>query len=169
MRWFIVLIAGALAIAIGFLMLYLGPALVPVAHCGYKGCAGPPGPFTYEVPVDLMQAGMGGIVVGAAGTLWSRKAWRRLSVVSAVCGALAALLLVPLAVPVVSATGSYESIGLAGLLSLVAIGTAVAAFIRPMPDRLLDIPLAVLGLLVGLLGILPVGWILLITVGGGMG
>ena len=169
MRWFVVLIAGAVAIAIGVLMLYLGPASVPVAHCDYKGCAGPPSPFTYEVPVGLMQAGMVGIVVGVAGTLWSRKSWRRLSVVSAACGALGALLLVPLAVPALSATGSYESIWLAGLLSLAAIGTAVAAFIRGMPNKLLDIPLAVLGMLAGLLGILPVGWIMLISVGGGMG
>lgn len=167
--WFAVLIAAAAATAIGILLLYLGSFILPSGQSGHKGGAGP-SPFIHEVPFDLMLAGMVGIVVGVTGIWRSRRSWRRLSVVSTVCGAFAVLLTVPaVAVPVLSISFSYAGLWLGGLLSLVAIGAAIGAFILPMRNKPLDISLAVVGLLAGLLCVPVVGWILLITVGGGLG
>ncbi len=161
--WFVVLIAAAAAIAISILMPVFAPGNLWLA----KGGPGP-NPFVSKVPSVLLLAGAVGMAVGATGVGLSRSSWRRLSVVSAVCGALAWLLEGPVpGLPWWPVTG-YAGIWLGGLLSLVAIGTAIAAFFHTMRKKWLEIPLAVLGLLAGMVGALFATWILLITLGGGM-
>jgi hypothetical protein len=113
-----------------------------------------------------------GIVSGVVGLARSRPSWRRLSLVSAVCGALALLLVGPNPwIPWWSfALGAgYAGIWLGGLLGLVAIGTGVGTFIRPIRNKALDISLAVFGLLAGLPCALFALWILGLTIGPGMG
>jgi hypothetical protein len=160
--WFVVLIAAAAASAAGILM----PLFVPVVPFGKGG--GAPSHVPYQVPSALVLGGIAGMVIGVVGIARSRPAWRRLSVLSVVCGALALLLEGPF--PWWPGAGfGYAGIWLGGLLSLVAIGAAIGAFSRPMRNKALDISLGVAGLLVGLICALFVSWILLITVGGGGG
>lgn len=165
MGWFVVLIAAAMATAIGILM----PFLVPVVPFGKGG--GGPSLVPYQLPAALMLGGMIGMAVGVAGIARSRPSWQRLSVISFVCGGLALLLEGPN--PWISwsfAVGAgYAGIWLGGLLGLVAIGTAIGTFVRPIRNRALDISLAVLGLLAGLPCSLFALWILGLTIGPGMG
>ncbi len=155
--WFVVLIAAAVATVVGILM----PLFVPVVPFGKGG--GGPSLIPYQVPSALMLAGMAGMVVGVIGIVRSRPSWRRLSVLSVGCGAVALLL----EFPWWPFPGGYAGIWLGGLLGLVAIGTAIGAFSRPMLNKALDLSLAVAGLLAGLICALFVSWILLITVSGG--
>src|SRR5712671_5269146 len=92
--WVVVLIVAAVATLIGVLVLYLGSVIFPPGHSSHEGRGGT-SPLMNQVPFDLMLAGIVGIVAGVAGVagVWrSRLSWRRLSVVSTVCGALAVLL-----------------------------------------------------------------------------
>jgi hypothetical protein len=67
-RWLVLWIAGAATAAIGALLLYLGPNLLPVGK-GYV-----PTPFLGQAPVALLAIGIIGIVVGAVGVV--RSLWR---------------------------------------------------------------------------------------------
>jgi hypothetical protein len=165
-RWFAVLIASAAAMAIGYLVAYLAPGI------GGSGKGGPPpNPFLEDLPSFLVLLGVVGIVVGIAGIARSRPTWRRLSALSATCGALALLLAAPSPwIPWALSAGSpYLGIWLGGLLGLVAIGTGGATFIRHMRNKALDIPLAVFGVLAGIPCVLWALWVLGLTVGGGLG
>ncbi len=158
--WFILLIAAAVAIAIGILMPVLAPADV------FYGKGGPgPNPLYAYLPSILLLGGAFGIVLGVAGVMWSRPSWRRLSVFSVFCGGLA-LLLEPWW-PLLG--GGYAGIWLGGLLSLLAIGAAIGAFVTPMRNKAVDVSLAVLGLLAGVPSVLFAVWILGLTLGGSMG
>jgi hypothetical protein len=166
--WFVVLIASAAAMAIGYLVGYLPHGL------GGSGKGGPaPNPFLEELPPLLVLAGLMGVVAGVWGIALSRPSWRRLSVVSAVCAVLALLVSAPSPwLPFLwsyAVSFGYAGIWLGGLLGLVAIGTGGATFIRDMRNRALDIPLAVFGLLAGIPCVLWALWILGLTIGGGMG
>jgi len=165
-QWFVVLIASAAATASGYLVAYLAPGI------GGSGKGGPaPNPFLEELPSLLVLFGVIGMVVGMVGIARSRPTLRRLSVVSAACGALALVLQAPGPwFPWALAVGfGYIGIWLGGLLGLVAIGTGGATFIRYMRNKALDIPLAVFGLLAGIPCVLWALWILGLTIGGGMG
>jgi hypothetical protein len=168
MMWFVVLIASAAATASGYLVAYL------TRGTGSSGKGGPaPNLFLEELPSLLVLFGVIGMVVGMAGIARSRPALRRLSVVSAVCGALAFALLLQAPGPwfpwALAVGFGYIGIWLGGLLGVVAIGTGVATFISDMRNKALDIPLAVFGLLAGTPCVLWALWILGLTIGGGMG
>lgn len=60
-RWLVLWIAAAGTAAVGVLLLYVGPNLIPVG----KGFG--PTPLLVQAPLALMAIGMIGIVVGAAG------------------------------------------------------------------------------------------------------
>lgn len=162
----LVLIAGAAVIAIGLVMPSFGSAAVPYG----KGGSGS-NSFGYYLPSILVLAGMVGLLVGGFGIALSRPPWRRLAVASVACGGLALLLEGPVPwVPWWPALGvGYAGIWLGGLLGLVAIATAVGAFARPMRKKAFETSLAVLGLLTGTPSALFAGWILLLTLGGGLG
>lgn len=162
---FVLLIASAVATAIGIIL----PFFVRAAPVGKGGCN--PCLLPYEMPSALMLMGIAGMVVGVAGIARSRPSWRRLSVISIVCGGLALLLVAPgpWGLSSLAVGFPYAGIWLGGLLGLVAIGTAVGAFIHPMRNKALDIPLAVIGLLAGLPSALFALWILGLTIGPGMG
>ena len=161
--WFILLIAAAVATAVGILMPVLAPADV------FYGKGGPgPNPLYAYLPSILLLGGAVGIVISVAGIMWSRPSWRRLSTISVLCGGLALLLEAPSPWwPFLGA--GYAGIWLGGLLSRLAIGAAIGAFVTPMRNKAVDISLAVIGLLVGVPGVLFAVWILGLTLGGGMG
>jgi hypothetical protein len=165
-RWFAVLVAAAAAMAIGYLVAYLAPGI------GGSGKGGPPpNRFLDDLPSFLVLLGMIGIVLGIAGIARSRPTWRRLSALSATCGALALVLAAPSPwIPwSLSAGFGYIGIWLGGLLGLMAIGTGGVTFIRHMRNKALDIPLAVFGLLAGTPCVLWALWVLGLTTGGGIG
>jgi hypothetical protein len=157
--WFVLLIAAVLATAIGVLIPFFAPG--DVLH----GKGGPENALSSYLPSYLLLAGVFGMVLAAALTVAPTRSPRRLSALSALCGGSAALLEWPWPFLV---TG-YAGILLGGLLSVVAIGAAIGAISRPMRSRAIDISLAVLGLLAGVPSALFAVWVLLLTLGGGMG
>jgi hypothetical protein len=165
-RWLALLIAAAVVTATAVVM----PVLVPGVVGTGKGGPGP-NPFLSQAPSILLLAGLVGMVAGLAGITRSRPSWRRLSVLSVSCGALALLLEGPSSeiIPLWSVGFGYIGIWLGGLLGLVAIGAAIGTFLLPMRNKALDMSLAVFGLLAGLPCALLALWILGLTIGPGMG